>query len=264
MDLSGIGAIAAAAAATISVPATLMVGRWQIRSALDTAERAHEAALATVQATAASTHDQWRRSVRRDAFVQFVLRATEVAWLTVPSDPGTTAEVVKAAEAAVEEALHQVRAAYYIVRLESPELAHTASRLLEAVQRSAAADWRWAAYRRAMGVVELLEAEAGTRFDDVHEALRRLFWAADADADDRQHDRHGEVSNARNDAQQELLALDQLTDDQISTLVNMQTSPVDLIDLTDAVDEAREEFLRAAHSELNDSAPTSGASQTSS
>ncbi|MFF3323474.1 hypothetical protein [Streptomyces sp. NPDC002889] len=40
MDLQGIGALVEAGVAAVSVPATLLVGRWQTKAALQTARAA--------------------------------------------------------------------------------------------------------------------------------------------------------------------------------------------------------------------------------
>lgn len=75
MDLQGIGALVAAGVAAVSVPATLLVGRWQKKAALQTAraataqaEATYRAALDAVRAQGLNEYDQWRRGIQRDAY----------------------------------------------------------------------------------------------------------------------------------------------------------------------------------------------------
>ncbi|MDQ0761977.1 hypothetical protein [Streptomyces canus] len=78
MDLQGVGALAAAAVAAVGIPAALLVGRWQMRAALRTAETTYRAALDAVRADAANTHTQWQRSARRDAYAAFLSTAGDL------------------------------------------------------------------------------------------------------------------------------------------------------------------------------------------
>lgn len=86
MDLQGIGAVSAAAVALISVPASMLVGHWQMKAALRTAEAANQAGLAqaesayhaaldAVSAQADAALLQWRRGIQREAYASFLLAA---------------------------------------------------------------------------------------------------------------------------------------------------------------------------------------------
>jgi hypothetical protein len=94
MDLQGVGAVAAAAVAVIGVPASLVIGRWQLRAALQSARSAHQVGLAQAEATygaaldavraqSDSVHDHWRRGVRREAWSSFLLASEEVTALAI-------------------------------------------------------------------------------------------------------------------------------------------------------------------------------------
>ncbi|WP_327713299.1 hypothetical protein OG912_38985 (plasmid) [Streptomyces sp. NBC_00464] len=89
MDLQGIALVATTSVAVVGVPCTLLIGRWQLRAALQTASATHEAglrqaetayqaALDTVRAQSDSAHDQWLRGVRREACSVFLLAIGEL------------------------------------------------------------------------------------------------------------------------------------------------------------------------------------------
>ncbi|MFF8431012.1 hypothetical protein ACF07Y_38945 [Streptomyces sp. NPDC016566] len=78
MDLQGVGAIAAAVAAMISVPVTVRLARLQMRGDVQTAEAAYRAALDAAKEQGSAAHMQWRRSVQRDAYSAFLLSSTQV------------------------------------------------------------------------------------------------------------------------------------------------------------------------------------------
>lgn len=106
MDLSGIAAICALA----GIPVTVVVARWQTRTALKQAEAAHRTALAQVEAThhhaleaADKAHqntlevltrqhqaevDSWRRAARHAAYGRFqeTLARARLAFLAEPID----------------------------------------------------------------------------------------------------------------------------------------------------------------------------------
>lgn len=89
MDLQEIALVVATSVAVVGVPSTLLIGRWQLRAALQTAsathqaglrqaESAYQAALDTVRAQSDSAHDQWLRGVRREACSVFLLSIGEL------------------------------------------------------------------------------------------------------------------------------------------------------------------------------------------
>ncbi|MFG2656054.1 hypothetical protein [Streptomyces sp. NPDC048425] len=238
MDLSGIGAIAAAGVAAVGIPAALLVGRWQLKGQLKGAEATQEAsvraaeeaaragvaqaeatyraALDAVQATAAANHDQWRRTVRRDAYVQLVLAATDVERLSLPeNETVTTTEAVKAAEAAVHEALHRVDTAYYVVSLESRDLNDMALELVRSAQLYASGKRKWAAYLRAKSVLDENEASTRAVLSEVRDALGHLHELARAS----EVRRTPEVDSAKRDAELALSRVPQLSEQHIEDLV---------------------------------------------
>lgn len=274
MDLAGIGAIAAAGVAAVGIPAALLVGRWQLKGQLKGAEATQEAsvraaeeaarvgvaqaeatyraALDAVRATAAANHGQWRRTVRRDAYVQLVLAATEVERLSLPeNESATTTEAVKAAEAAVDEALHRVDTAYYVVRLESRELNDMALELVRSAQHYAWGKRKWAAYLRAKSVLDEIEAFTRAVLSEVSDALGRLHEVAHALPSEER--RTPEVDSAKRDAERALSRVPQLSEQHIEDLVTMQVWWVEppVHRRRDRLIIARGRFLVAAHDDLN-------------
>ncbi|MFF4835433.1 hypothetical protein [Streptomyces sp. NPDC001315] len=245
VDLSGIGAISAAAVAAIGIPAALMVGRWTMRGALAQAEGTYLAALAT----ASSNHDHWRRGVQRDACVQFLVITAELDRLSTPMDQAASHDEIEAAHTAADEVLHRATTAYYVVRLESSELGEVANELLETGRRYAIGGLRWGAAERARATLNLFEEEAGSRLTHVWDALHRLGEAHDAA--NRQRGRGADYWEARGHARRILGGLGGLTDEQIHDLLNDAENPVDIIQLIERFHAARESFLEAAHSRLN-------------
>ncbi|MYX04139.1 MULTISPECIES: hypothetical protein [unclassified Streptomyces] len=92
MDLQEIALVVTTSVAVVGVPSTLLIGRWQLRAALQTAsathqgslrqaESAYQAALDTVRAQSDSAHDQWLRGVRREACSVFLLAVGELVEL---------------------------------------------------------------------------------------------------------------------------------------------------------------------------------------
>ncbi|MFI2215103.1 hypothetical protein [Streptomyces sp. NPDC020141] len=92
MDLQKIAMVITTVVAVIGVPSALLIGRWQLRAALQAADSTHragmsqaeatyQAALHTVRAQSDSAHDQWLRGVRREACSVFLLAAEDVVGL---------------------------------------------------------------------------------------------------------------------------------------------------------------------------------------
>ncbi|MET9657569.1 hypothetical protein [Streptomyces sp. NPDC006510] len=70
--------------AAVGIPATVLVGRWQMRAALRSAEATSQAGISQAEATyraaldqaaaqTTATHEQWRRGIRRDTWAAFLL-----------------------------------------------------------------------------------------------------------------------------------------------------------------------------------------------
>ncbi|WP_157955339.1 hypothetical protein [Streptomyces noursei] len=150
MDLQGLGAIAAAGVAAVGVPAALLVGRWQMKAAVRTAEETgragiaqaeataragiqqaeatYKAALDAVRAEASAAQTQWRREARREAYATFLLAehqfVTTSERLRKESDGVLGEERMAALRAAFSESEQSMLTATVIVELEGP--AHVA------------------------------------------------------------------------------------------------------------------------------------------
>ncbi|MFJ7074758.1 hypothetical protein [Streptomyces sp. NPDC098781] len=129
MDLQGLGAIAAAAVAAATVPITVLVGRWQVRAAVQAAEAAYRAAVDAAQRQGTDAHAQWRREVRREAYTAFLLAVHQVTRLAnaVEDDyhnenPDSTADM--------ERAVTALQNAFFVVLLEGPDSAAVAANAL--------------------------------------------------------------------------------------------------------------------------------------
>ncbi|WP_309317379.1 hypothetical protein [Streptomyces salinarius] len=136
MDLQGVAAIAAAAVAATAVPATLLVGRWQTKAAADAAKEAsrtgiaqaeanYRAALDAVKEQAATSHSQWRRGLRRDAYAtlltaaQRARNAVESSVGPFPPDIDVRTELT-ARKSTLNAVANQVEEARHIASLEGP------------------------------------------------------------------------------------------------------------------------------------------------
>ncbi|GGR58561.1 MULTISPECIES: hypothetical protein [Streptomyces] len=89
---------------------------------LRAADRTYQGALGAAVATASGNHEQWRRTVRRDAYVQLLLAASEAERIVLARDEAaTTQEAVRATETALLDMRHGRATAYSVGRLESAE-----------------------------------------------------------------------------------------------------------------------------------------------
>ncbi|WP_436961417.1 hypothetical protein [Streptomyces sp. SudanB182_2057] len=126
MDLQGVGAVAAAAVAVVGVLASLLIGRWQLRAALRSAQATHQAGLAQAEATytaaldavraqSDSVHDHWRRGVRREAWSSFLLASEAVTAHANEMLNGADADDVT-----LSAAWRDVKRAFVVLELEGP------------------------------------------------------------------------------------------------------------------------------------------------
>ncbi|WP_445280181.1 hypothetical protein [Streptomyces sp. DSM 118148] len=158
MDLQGIGALAASGVAAVGIPAALLVGRWQMRAAIRTAEETgragiaqaeatYRAALDAVRAEAGNAHAQWHRGLRRDAYSELLLAAHRVRTAAVLLTSGSPEERIERIEsgelathrATLRETEDSLTAAWLVVTLEGPrQAAATAGDLVSACQAFAA------------------------------------------------------------------------------------------------------------------------------
>jgi hypothetical protein len=170
--------------------------------------------------------------------------------MTLPMHEAATYEEIEAAHTEINEARHRATTEYYIVRLESLELAEVANRLLEAMDRYSIASMRWAAFERARGTLNRLEEDSGADLAEVNQTLNQLEQVA-RNVATGQPGQGPAYWEAHRNAQQALTALGALTEDQVADLLNDRTDPVDIIQRIEEFDDARKAFLAAAHSELN-------------
>ncbi|WP_422522277.1 hypothetical protein [Streptomyces sp. 5.8] len=150
MDLEGIGALSAAVVASIGIPASMLIGRWQMRAALRAAEATSEAGLAqaasayraaldAVRAQANAAHLQWRRGIQREAYASFLLAANRVRELgerfAMDNGDGLSAETIRAGMVENGDALATLKAAQTVIELEGPDdVAAPAAGMTDAAQ----------------------------------------------------------------------------------------------------------------------------------
>lgn len=167
MDLEGIGALSAAAVALIGIPASMLIGRWQTKAALRTAEAtsetglaqaesAYRAALDAVRAEANAAHQQWRRGIQREAYASFLLAANRVTELgerfVMDNGEDLSVETIRVGKAAIDDALATLKAAQTIVELEGPDdVAGPAAGMTNAAQTMSYYLGKQAIYERAWG-----------------------------------------------------------------------------------------------------------------
>ncbi|MFD7409917.1 hypothetical protein ACFV7R_46800 [Streptomyces sp. NPDC059866] len=167
MDLEGISALSAAVVALLGIPASMLIGRWQTKAALRTAEATSEAGLAqaesayraaldAVRAEANAAHLQWRRGIQRGAYASFLLAANRVMELgerfVMDNEEDLSAENIKAGKAAIDDALATLKATQTIIELEgSDDVAAPAAGMTNAAQTMGYYLGKQAIYERAWG-----------------------------------------------------------------------------------------------------------------
>lgn len=143
----------------------MLIGRWQMKAALRTAqatseaglaqaESAYRAALDAVRAEANAAHLQWRRGIQREAYASFLLAANGVTELgerfVMENTEGLSAENIRAGKAAIDNALGTLKAAQTIIELEGPDdVAAPAAAMANAAQTMSYHFGKQAVYERA-------------------------------------------------------------------------------------------------------------------
>lgn len=167
MDLEGIAALSAAGVALIGVPTTVIIGRWQMKAALRTAEATSEAGLAqaessyraaldAVRAETYAAHMQWRRGIQREAYASFLLAAHRVVetgerFVEDNAQP-LPQERIESGKVAIDDALAALKAAQTIIELEGPdEVAAPAAGMTNAADLMATYLGYQATFERAQG-----------------------------------------------------------------------------------------------------------------
>ncbi|MGW7287932.1 hypothetical protein ACWGH4_20865 [Streptomyces sp. NPDC054847] len=256
MDLENVTAVGAAAVALLAALITLLVGWWQLRGALTQAGAASEgafaqarAALEAVAATAVTNHDQWRRSLRRDAYVAFLLATAEVEGIRYPVDD-VDDTTLQARRSAAEEALNRARAAKYVLDLESPDMSQVAESLLAAAGEYTRAARVVADYNRARLAMARIEHDSGERLREPLRALHQLSHVVRSSSDENEEERQRELVSAYDTARASLIRVERLTNEQRSALVDYHSQRSDPYAALLSVPEKRAEFLEAARRRL--------------
>lgn len=167
MEIEAVGALAAAIVALIGIPSTMLVGRWQMKAALRSAEATYEAglvqadstyraALDAVRADANAAHTQWRHGIQREAYASFLLashRLVEVGRrFAEENDESMSEERIKENKAESSAARAALESARIIIELEGPDdVAAPAAVITEAAQSLEFTYYNQAAYNRANG-----------------------------------------------------------------------------------------------------------------
>ncbi|WP_433887798.1 hypothetical protein [Streptomyces sp. CA-111067] len=203
MDLVGVGAIAAAATTAVGIPAAILVGRWQMRAGLRSAEAGmaqaeatgraaiaeaeatYRATLDAVRAQASAEHSQWLRGVRRDAYVAFLLAVQGVnasaEKLATPTNAASVDTDTVERINNFEKSLTALNSALLVVSLEGPfdvkisadYLAGATFTIARKKRRDAEAEWVWTRLERT-GVVFGRHGTLAHDDLDVEDALERL------------------------------------------------------------------------------------------
>ncbi|MET7809745.1 hypothetical protein ABZT26_02660 [Streptomyces sp. NPDC005395] len=126
MNAESIATLTAAGVAIVGIPTTVLVGRWQLKGVLQTAERGYRASLDAVKAAATESHIQWQRGTRRDAYATFLLtaaRTLETADLLVEDSYANRIppDERNSRKAALKSQVVQLQHSVAIVSLEGPE-----------------------------------------------------------------------------------------------------------------------------------------------
>ncbi|TGN81636.1 hypothetical protein E5083_03765 [Streptomyces bauhiniae] len=176
MDLEGIGTLSAAAVALIGIPATVLVGRWQLKAAMCTAkatneaglaqaEAAYSAALDAVRAESNAAHLQWRRSIQREAYASFLLAANRVKErgerFVMDNADDLSAESISAGRSTLEGTIAILKETQTIIELEGPDsVAGPAAEMTRAAEMIGYYLSKQAIYERAWGKIgRLMDGE---------------------------------------------------------------------------------------------------------
>ncbi|MET9654577.1 hypothetical protein ABZZ44_30450 [Streptomyces sp. NPDC006460] len=269
MDLEVIGALAAAGVALIGIPASILIGRWQMKAALRTAEAtsraglaqaesAYRAALDAVRAQASAAHVQWRRGIQREAYASFLLAANRVQEqgerFATDNEHGLSEEGIRAGKATMDDALATLKAAQTIIELEGPdEVAAPAAGMADAAQMMGYHLGRQATYERAWGKLSRLTddrtSDARVPATQLLEAFVGFRSRSGLDEPD------GQAERACRDAWR-VMPPGSLDDDEFAALLEgwssrPPTSSGSYLDAVNRFSEAEARFIRAAKIELH-------------
>ncbi|MFI0155877.1 hypothetical protein [Streptomyces lydicus] len=281
MDLEGVGAIAAALVAAVGIPATVLVGRWQMRAALRSADATSQAGLAQAQATyqaaleqavtqSTAAHAQWRRGIRRDVWSAFLLAIEDAVSAGHSALTGASEDLIAARRT--------VKTSVVVLELEGPPrvvsaakaLRRTCNDYLELVEGDLLASRAWHALQTAADDERAnLTDDTGTPVSDAHSALSTLATLMDGlrisvgtqqvwgfDPDNEPEAAHERIERAYAAAADALDACPSIPSSQVHTLLQdaAHGGRFEMVCQQDDhlrfLEDARTAFLDAAHQYL--------------
>lgn len=175
MDLAGIGAIAAAGVALVGVSGALLVGRWQMKAAMQQAQKTYDAAVDAVRSSAVEARAQWVREIRRESYSAFLLAmdTTQTAIEEVPTEHGPPSEEIAAARKGALIALAALRRQFAIIQIEGPDpVAESASNIVDTLNKYLRRSDRLRAVGRHQAKIEAAYRHADDSFDRNSPPLR--------------------------------------------------------------------------------------------
>ncbi|MFJ9749799.1 hypothetical protein [Streptomyces chartreusis] len=284
MDLEVVGALSAAGVAIIGIPVSMLIGRWQMKAALRSAEATSEAGLAQAQAAyraaldavraqANAAHQQWRRGIQREAYASFLLAANRVKELgerfVMDNEEGLSTESIRTGKATIDDALAILKETQTIIELEGPDdVAAPAAGMAHAAERMSYYLGKQAIYERALGKVGRIandqspsvSAAAVHLMQTLADLGRHRSSSSSRPDEPGGQDTHG-VRAAERSCREARSALppDALNDEEFGALLEGWRSgaPVSSSSYLDAVDrfgEAETRFVHAAKIELHSQA----------
>ncbi|MER6202845.1 hypothetical protein ABT234_36425 [Streptomyces sp. NPDC001586] len=278
MDLEGIGALSAAVVASIGIPTTMLIGRWQMKAGLRTAEATSKAGLAqaestyraaldAVRAQANAAHLQWRRGIQRDAYASFLLAANRVQELgerfVANNEEEISAETIRAGKADIYDALANLKAAQTVIELEGPDdVAAPAAGMTDAAHsmgyhlgKQATYERAWSKLGRTLDHQSPDVSAAAVRLMEALANLRSTF-RSELDEPGRQNTHEGGAAERSCRDAWSTLPPDTLDDGEFRALLEGWSShpPTSSSSYLDAVHQFREKeahFVRAVKIELH-------------
>lgn len=269
MNLQDFGALAAVAVAAIGIPTTLLVGRWQMRAALRTADETarvgiaqaeanYKAALDAVRAQGLNEHLQWRRGVQRDAYVAFLqsaLKYSEEATgilTTGNTDPSELSSSIIAARRLATDLMNK----NLVIKLEGPPEVSTAA----AAVYEKAEQFMWACQQNARWAraAHALNRRSTTHPDQVRR-IRELVPATEG------YWRAGEQGSERAMvAVDEIRSILRALDIEVGYIADIIREPSvsEIADSSQEFDGAIGRFLDTARTELHPSSNTADSDAT--
>ncbi|MFD5635214.1 hypothetical protein ACFWJM_13875 [Streptomyces sp. NPDC127077] len=285
MDLEVVGALSAAGVALIGIPATVLIGRWQMKAALRAAEATSEAGLAqanssyraaldAVRAETYAAHMQWRRGIQREAYASFLLAAHRVAEVgerfAMDNAEELPMESIRAGKTAIEDALLALKEAQTIIELEGPDdVASSAAGMVDSAKIIAMHLGHQATFERALGKLHRMQDDQSplvsapaVGLGQALSHLRRLHPPASSESADLDEHATEEVRAAERSCRETARDLppDALDYAEFEALLQGYSPLPPMLssryfDEARQFDEAEATFVRAAKAELHGQTP---------